>query len=132
MKAFLVELENKPGEFARIAEALGSKGVNISAVSGTTCAERGRVALLTSDDAQTRTILGAAKAKFEEIDPVETTLRDEPGSLGKAARRLADAGVNIEAILPIGMSGKDVSVVFVTDNPTKARGILTSAASGAR
>lgn len=132
MKAFLVDLENKPGEFARIAEAIGSKGVNITAVSGTTCGARGRVALLTSDEAQTRTALGTAKCKFEEIDTVEASLANEPGTLGKAARRLADAGVNIEAIVPTGMSGNNVSVAFVTDNPTKARGVLTSAASGAR
>jgi hypothetical protein len=72
------------------------------------------------------------KLPFKEIEATETSLRDEPGTLGKAARRLADAGVNIEAILPTGMSGRDVSVAFVTDNPTKAREALAMMSSGSR
>jgi hypothetical protein len=38
---------------------------------------------------------------------------------------LAEAGVNIEAIFPTGMSGGEVSVAFVTDNPTKAKEALS-------
>jgi hypothetical protein len=132
MKAFLVDLENKPGALAAVAEALGEKGVNITGVSGTTCGDGGRVAITAEDEAITRTTLGAIGARFDEIEVVEATLRHEPGSLGTAARRLAGAGVNIEAILPTGMSGSDVSVAFATDNPAKAREILATVSSGAR
>jgi hypothetical protein len=34
MNAFLVDLENKPGALATVAEALAAKGVNITGVSG--------------------------------------------------------------------------------------------------
>ena len=68
------------------------------------------------------------KAKFKEYEVVESSLAHTPGSLGQAARRLADAGVNIEAIFPTGMSGNEVQVGFVTDNPIKARDILSTAA----
>ncbi|HKG58065.1 MAG TPA: ACT domain-containing protein [Candidatus Limnocylindrales bacterium] len=132
MKAFLVDLENRPGEFARVAEALGKKGVNITGITGTTCGTSGRVALITSDDAQTRTALGETKCKFKEIEAVETTLRDEPGALAKIARRLADAGVNIDAIMPTGTTGKDITVQFLTDNPTKAREAVAAAMSTPR
>ncbi len=97
MNAFLVDLENKPGKLADIAEALGAKGVNITNVTGATCGDGGRAAITTADDATT---------------------------LGKAARRLAQAGVNIDAIFPTGMTGNDVSVGFVTNNPAKAREVL--------
>ena len=33
MHAFLVELENKPGELARVTEAIAAKGVDINGVS---------------------------------------------------------------------------------------------------
>jgi hypothetical protein len=128
MKAFLVDLENRPGELARITEAIAKKGINIEGVSGTTCDQSGRVAIVTKDDAGTRTALGDANLTFKEMEATEVSLRHEPGSLAKAARRLADARVNIEAIFPTGMQGQDVSVAFVTDQPAKAKEALAEVA----
>ena len=125
MNAFLVDLENKPGSLARVAEAIAAKGVNILGVSGTTSADSGRVAIVTADDATTRAALQEKKISFKEMEATETSLGHTPGTLAKAARRLAEAGVNIEAIFPTGMSGGEVSVAFVTDNPTKAKEALS-------
>ena len=132
MNAFLVDLENKPGALADVAEALGAKGINITGVTGATCGDSGRAAITTSDDAATRTALVAIGATFTESEVVEASLSHTPGSLGKAARRLAEAGVNLEAIMPTGMSGNEVTVGFATDNPAKAREVLASAASSVR
>jgi hypothetical protein len=129
MNAFLVDLENKPGEFARISEAIARKGINIMTISGATCGSSGRLALTTDNDGATRTALGEAKATFTESEVTEAALRHEPGSIAKVARRLADSGVNIEAIMPTGMKGNDITVAFVTDNPTKAKSLLAEAAS---
>jgi len=129
MNAFLVELEDKPGALATLAEAIAAKGVNITGVSGTTGGGGGRVAIVTADDATTRKALQDNRHSFKELEVTETPLRDEPGSLAKATRRLADAGVNIEAIFPMGMSGRDISVAFVTNNPSKAREVLGAASA---
>jgi len=126
MKAFLVELENKPGSLARVAEAIAAKGINIEGISGTTCDQSGRVAIVTRDEAGTRTALTDAKASFKEMEATETSLRHAPGTFAKAARRLADAGINVEAIFPTGMQGGDVSVAFVTDQPAKAKEVLAA------
>ena len=125
MNAFLVDLENKPGALATVAEALAAKGINITGVSGASCGDGGRAAFMTADPAATRSALEGIKATYKELEVTETSLRHEPGTLAQAARRLADSGVNIEAILPTGMSGNEVSVGFVTNNPTKAREILS-------
>jgi hypothetical protein len=127
MIAFLVDLENKPGALATLAEALGAKGVNITGVSGASCGDSGRAAITTADDATARTVFQTTKLPFKEYEVTEVSLANSPGSLGKAARRLADAGVNIEAIMPTGMSGTNVSVAFVTNNPSKTREILATA-----
>lgn len=127
MNAFLVDLGNKPGTLATVAEALGAKGVNITNVAGASCGDSGRAVIMTADDAATRTALQEIKASFKEFEVTEASLAHEPGSLGKATRRLADAGVNIEAIVPTGMTGGEVSVGFVTNNPAKAREILSAA-----
>lgn len=129
MNAFLVDLENKPGALAKIAEALGAKGVNILGISGAACGDGGRAAIMTADDAAARMVFKDAGATFKEFEATETSLAHQPGSLGKAARRLADAGVNIEAIMPTGMSGGEINVAFVTDNPGKAREILSTSSA---
>jgi hypothetical protein len=129
MTAFLVELENKPGALATVAEALGARGVNITGVSGATCGSSGRAAITTADDVTARSVLQTLKTKFKEYEVTESSLANTPGSLAKVTRRLADAGVNIEAIMPTGMSGNEIHIGFVTDNPTKARDILGTASA---
>ncbi len=47
MQVFLVDLKNKPGELARAAEAIAAKGIDISAISGATCGDSGRAAIIT-------------------------------------------------------------------------------------
>ena len=128
MKAFLVDLENKPGSLALVAEAIAAKGINIEGISGTTGDTSGRVAIVTSDEGATRSALTEAKASFKEVEATETSMRHAPGTFAKAARRLADAGINVEAIFPTGMQGQDVSVAFVTDQPAKAKEVLAESA----
>ena len=129
MNAFLIELDNKVGELARISEAIAAKHVNITAISGATCGGGGGVAVMTDDEAGTKSALQGAGCSFRELEVAEASLPNVPGSLAKAARRLADGGVNIEALMPTGMQGNDVSVAFVTADAAKARSILATAGS---
>jgi hypothetical protein len=131
MNAFLVELENKAGELARVTEAIAAKGIDITGVSGSTCGSSGSVALMTDNDTSTRAALQAAGATFREMEATLAPIAAAPGSLAKACRRLADAGVNIEALMPTGMEGDHVTVAFITNDAAKARQILTTAGSAA-
>ena len=132
MNAFLIELRNKPGELARIAEAIASKGINITAVSGSACGDGGSVAVMTADEFATRLILKDAGAAFREVEVVEAPLPHQPGSLARASRRLADAGINIEALLVTGMEGNDAVVAFLTADPARAKEVLAGATTGGR
>ncbi|HEX7949672.1 MAG TPA: ACT domain-containing protein [Candidatus Limnocylindrales bacterium] len=132
MNAFLVDLENKPGELARVTEAIAAKGVDIKAVSGTTSGDRARVAIITSDEDATTAALRGAGCSFRMTDATEISLRSRPGSLAQATRRLAEGEINIEAIMVIGMDGDEVKVAFITDAPAKARTILSMAESALR
>jgi hypothetical protein len=128
MRVFLVDLENKPGILASVAEAIAAKDVNITSVSGTACGRAGRVAILTNDDAMTRVALAETRCTWDEMEVIETTLADQPGRFAEAARRLADVGINIEAVIPIGMAGHDVRMGFVTSDPVEAREALAAVA----
>ena len=127
--AFLIELEDKPGALADITEAIASKGVNITSVSGATCGDKGRIAIATDDSAQTRAALDDLPFTFEQKEITTAALPHRPGSLAKAARQLANAGLNIESVMLMGMQGNDIEVGFVTSDPVMARGALAQAGS---
>jgi hypothetical protein len=128
--AFMIELDNKPGVLAKVAEAIAAKGVNITGVSGATCGDMGRMAIAVDNDDATRAALAAIGCKVQEFEVTTTTMRHAPGALAQATRRLADAGVNIESIMPLGMDGSDMQVGFVTSDPAAARMALSHASTG--
>ena len=125
MNGFIVDLKNRPGEFANVAEALASKGINITGFSGATCGDSGTVVLTTGDEAATRRALTDAGHTFREAELVMVGVPDQPGSLAKVARKLADAKVNIEAAFPTGMSGTTAHVAIAADDPAKARNAVS-------
>ena len=124
MNAFIVDLKNKPSELAKVAEAIAQKGIDITGFSGTTCGDSGTLALITTDAAGTRRTVSEGQWKFRAIALVEASLANRPGSLAEMARKLAQAGVNLEAAFPTGMAGSNVHVVFATDNPARAQEAL--------
>ncbi len=124
MNAFIVDIKNKPGELARITEAIAAKGIDITGFTGATCGDSGSVALITNDEAGTRRALTDGKWTHRSVELVTASIASKPGSLAAVARKLADAGVNIEAAMPVGMAGANVHVAFATDDPAKAREAL--------
>lgn len=124
MNAFIVDLKNKPGELAKVTESIAQKGIDITGFTGATCGDSGTLALITNDETATQRVLSEGQWKFHRVELVEASLASRPGSLAEVARRLAKAGVNIEAALPIGMAGSNVHVAFATDNPAKAKEAL--------
>ena len=130
MNAFLITLDNRPGALADIADAIAQKGINIAGIAGATDASTGTIAIVTNDEAGTRTALEGAGARFREVALASAALEDKPGVLAEAARSLANAGVNIEAIFPTGMEGGKITIAFGVDNVEAAKsalGQLTSA-----
>jgi len=127
MIAFIVDMQDQPGELARVTEAIAQKGINITAFSGATAGGRGAAMLVTNDEEGTRRALADAGCQVMESELVTAALEHRPGSLAAAARKLADAGINISGALPIGMSDGKVSIAFATDQPAKARELIGSA-----
>jgi hypothetical protein len=128
MNAFVIELENRPGMLAGLTGAIAEKGINITGVAATTLMDAGAVAILTNDEAGTRSALESANLKFRELPIVSAAIEDRPGGLHEVAQRLADAGVNVEALLPTGMEGGRVMIAFAVDDVEAARGAIGAGA----
>lgn len=132
MNAFIIELENRPGSLASVAEAIAQRGINITSTAGATVGNQGSVAILTNDEVGTRSALEAGGFAYREIGLVSAAIDDKPGSLAAAARRLAEAGVNIETLLPIGMDGGKVRIAIgVSDIGAAQRALAELAAVSA-
>jgi hypothetical protein len=87
--------QDRPGVAAEIGEALGQAGVNIEGAFGSGL--QGEVHVLVEDAGSARSALESAGFTVsDERDVVVVQLEDRPGSWGDAARKLADAGVNID------------------------------------
>ena len=124
MNAFIVDLKNKPGELAKVIEAISQKGINVTGFSGAVCGDSGSVTLLTNDETGTKRALAEPAKSFREVEIVTVSLADRPGTLATAVRQLANAGINIEAAFLTGMSGGNAHLAFATDNPSKAKEAL--------
>jgi hypothetical protein len=109
---------------AGLAEAIAEKGINITNVAAATSTDTGSVALLTNDAAGTRAVLDATGVTYRTCGLVSASLEDRPGSLAAAARRIADAGVNIDALFVTGTDGGRVTIALAVDDVDAARAAL--------
>lgn len=114
-KDLMVILANRPGTLADAAEALGRAGVNIEGACGFPAAGEGVLHVLVEDAASARSALEQAGLEVRQERDVALLdrLPDEPGTLGSALRRIADAGVNVDLIYPaadgrVVLGGDDV------------------------
>jgi hypothetical protein len=101
-----------PGALAALAETISAQGINIRAIGGAEIGGTGGLALMVNDDQEDglERLLRSAGYTAVEVESVEVELKDRPGALAEVARRIADAGVNLESILIIADRGDRVLV----------------------
>lgn len=119
-----VILRDEPGQLATLGEATGEAGVNIEGMCAFTGEGRGIIHLLIADDAADRAVQALERAGMGIADRREALVIDvanQPGSLGELARRLSEAGVNVE-LLYTTFGG--VRLVIATDDLESARAAL--------
>ena len=123
-KQFVIQVANKPGEMARLAEQLAARGVDLRAIGGGGLGETGHFIMTTADDDGAREVLEAGGWTFLEGESLLAEVDDWPGGMARLARELSDAGVNVLGHLFIGRWSDRATFAFVVDDPDKARPIL--------
>lgn len=124
MQWFIVEASNKPGEFARHASAIAQRGINLENVICLGIGDRGGAAFHATDEGGLRSALNEAGIAFREVSVVTAKVQNQPGAVADAAKRLGDAGVNIELIAQMGMDAKAHTVAFGVDKVDEAQRAL--------
>ena len=123
-KQFVIQVQNKPGEMARLAEQLAARSVDLRAIGGGGLGDVGHFIMTTADDEAARRVLEEGGWTFLEGESLLAEVDDRPGGMARIARELSDAGVNVLGHLFIGRWSDRATFAFVVDDPEKARPIL--------
>jgi hypothetical protein len=125
MQTFIVESANRPGELARVTEPIAARGINIEAFS-LGYGSQGALAFLAHDEQGLRSALDSGGITYKEVPVVTIWLEDKPGTVAKTARRLADAGVNIEFFAPVEFTtDRKATICIGVDKVDAARAALS-------
>jgi hypothetical protein len=123
VQEIVVKMPARVGLLADISAAIRQVGVNITAVSAYEREGEGKFLLVTSDSAKAIQALSAMGAQITEKTVVSADMPNRPGALEKAARRIADAGINVDYIY--GTTNADsATLILKTDDDAKAAGLL--------
>lgn len=123
MNLFTVQLANQPGELASLCEALASRQINLE-LGAVATGDRGTIVFTANDEDAAREALTEAGITFEPRPALLVRCPDLPGEGAKFARALADAAVNIEALLEVSIAGGEVVLACLVDKIDEAREAL--------
>jgi hypothetical protein len=120
----VLNLQSKPGVLANIAGVIGDAGVNIEGISAAETAGRGKIRLLVSDVAKAESALKTAKIRCGKEEAVGVLLENRPGMLAEAAKKLAQARINVKCAYATTGGTGPAMVVFSVANVPKAMSAL--------
>jgi hypothetical protein len=120
VKEISFTMPNRVGLLSEVTTAVAKAKVNITAI----CAyamENSALFMLTADsNAKAKKALALLGVGIEEKDVVEVEMPNKPGELQKVARKIGDAGIDIEYMYATAGKGKTAIGVFKTADDPKA------------
>jgi hypothetical protein len=123
MSVFTVDLKNQSGELARLCEAMAASGINL-VLSVAARGESGTIVFIADDEASAQGVLTDAGIPYTMRPALTIRMENQPGTGAATFRRLADAGVNADLLLPIHVSDDMFFAVICVDDQDKARHAL--------
>ena len=120
----VIETNDRPGVIAAIGELFGERRINIRGAAAFIHDGRGFLHFVVDDaDRAIAALQPAGWSVVQRREVLAISLDDRPGELGRYARRLADAGINISTLyLASGQAG-DMEVIVAVENLEAARGV---------
>jgi hypothetical protein len=108
----------------RVANALARKGVNIKSIAGMNIGNQGMIRVIADDVEAARAALTESNIRFEESEMVTVLLENKAGELAEVGSKLANAGLNLQAVYVIGLEGDLVELALAVDDVKKAKKAL--------
>ena len=99
MMDLTIEVDNEPGALARVATAISDAGVNLSAATCTRPGDKAELHILVPHAEAARHALAISNLSVtREREVVVIEAKDRPGELADLARKVAEAGINIDLV----------------------------------
>lgn len=127
MREITVVAKNGVGSLASVAEALGSIGVNIEAISAYAQDNKAVFRVLTNDvTSAVKTLSKLPDVRVIESDIILIKMLNRPGELGKITRKLANNAVNLESVYIVGKANEytEIAIKPSINDFEKARIVL--------
>jgi hypothetical protein len=124
MRDIAIELEQRPGELARVASMLARGQVAIRAGVAVAVGHRLIARFIPSDIDATRRALDAAGVRFQESEIIPVLLESRAGELAMLGARLSSGGVGVRAMYLTATAGTLLEVAIVPTNLARARRAL--------
>jgi hypothetical protein len=126
MNGYMVSVADRKGIAAAIFEAAAARGVNIFPAYGLADGTTGLILVGSDDEAGLRAALADAGVSGSPLEMVVTELENRAGTGAALMRKIADAGVNLRAAVPIGMSADRVQLALAADDTAALKAALGS------
>ena len=112
-------MPNKAGLLSEVSRAISGASVNITAICAYAMGDTAYFMLATASNVKAKKALEPLGGAIKERDVVEVELLNRPGELQKVAKRIADAGIDLEYMYATAGAGKSTTCVFKTANDMK-------------
>ncbi len=119
MQEITIITENRVGVLAEVCELLGRGGINIEAICAQGLGDSGLIRLVTGDVRTAERELKLAGYSYRTAEILIVKLNDNPGELGKVARKLSRADIDIESLYVLSKN-RGVTEVAIKPSDCKA------------
>jgi hypothetical protein len=124
MNGYMISTQDAPGLAARLLEATAARGVNAFPVYGLSDGTTGIILVGSDDEAGLSGAIADAGLQATSLEMVTAKIDNRPGTGAELFRKLADAGVNVRAAVPIGMDENRVELALAADDAAALRAAL--------
>jgi hypothetical protein len=105
-----VRLANSPGTLGRVAQVLGNERINMLAMS---VDGSGALRMVVDNPLHAAGALRELHYTVDERDVLYATVPNEPGSLGRVVKMLAEAGINLDYAYASGIDRVPMVAVVI-------------------
>jgi hypothetical protein len=120
VKLLSFTLPNKVGQLAAVTELLGGADVNIMAMRAVGAGSNAEFDLAVKNTAKAKKALAPLGVEMKETDALSIEVPNKAGRFHKVAKKLADAGVNIQSSWGTAFTGKTAISILTTADDKKA------------
>jgi len=119
VKEINFKMPNRIGLLSEVTTAIAGVKVNITAIGAYEREDTAYFWLVTENNAKAKKALGPLGLEIKEKDVVEVEMANKPGELQKVAKKIADAGIDIQYMYGTAGVGKMPTCIFKTADDQK-------------